>query len=324
MKKLYFILLSFFIVTASFAQNDVTFSVDMSGYSGSFTTVYVSGTLNGWSGTDNPMTDMGSGIWSVTLPLADGTYDYKFTTDNWTDQENFTAGAVCTTTNGGFTNRFLDVDGSDMTLSTPDFSVCAEDSDGNNGPYDLTMSVDMSSYGGSFTTVYISGTFNGWSGDSNAMTDQGGGIWQTTINVPEGQYEFKFTIDNWTDQESFNEGDPYTVSNGGFTNRFFHADTDKTQSYLWNQGERLSTDSFEIKDISINAYPNPTQSTWNINVQNVSISSIEVYDILGKNVLIIKGGENQISIPASNLKSGVYLAKVNTADSSKTLKLIKE
>lgn len=49
MKKLYFILLSFFIVTASFAQNDVTFSVDMSGYSGSFTTVYVSGTLNGWS-----------------------------------------------------------------------------------------------------------------------------------------------------------------------------------------------------------------------------------------------------------------------------------
>jgi hypothetical protein len=324
MKKLYFILLSFLTITATLAQNDITFSVDMSGYGGSFTTVYVSGSLNGWSGTDNPMTDIGSGIWSVTLPLADGTYDYKFTTDNWADQENFTAGAVCTTTNGGFTNRFLDVDGSDMTLSTPGFSVCAEDSDGSNGPYDLTMSVDMSSYGGSFTTVYISGTFNGWSGDSNAMTDQGGGIWQTTINVPEGQYEFKFTIDNWTDQESFSEGDPYTVSNGGFTNRFFHADANKSHSYAWNQGLRLSRDSFDIKDININAYPNPSESEWYINNQGGVITSVEIYNIIGKNVLNVEGNRNQIIISTADLQSGVYLAKVNTVNGSKTLKLIKK
>lgn len=324
MKKLYIILFSFFIVTTLTAQNDITFNVDMSGYGGSFTTVYVSGTLNGWSGTDNPMTDMGGGIWSVTLPLADGTYDYKFTTDNWTDQENFTAGAVCTTTNGGFTNRFLDINGSDILLSTPDFSVCAEDSDGSDGPHDVTLSVDMSSYGGSFTTAYVSGNFNGWSGDSNAMTDQGGGIWQTTISVDEGQYEFKFTTDNWADQENFTDGDPYTVSNGGFTNRFFHADADKSQSYIWNQGERLSTDSFGDNVIGVKAYPNPTQSTWNIDVQDVSVTSVEVYDILGKKVLVIKSGLNQISVPAVNLKSGVYLAKVNTVNGSKTLKLIKE
>ena len=123
MKQIYIFIFCLLGMTIN-AQNDITFSVDMSGYGGSFTEVNLNGSFNGWCGSCNPMTDMGGGIWSVTIPLADGTYDYKFTVDGWTDQENFTAGAVCTTTNGGFTNRLLDVDGSDMTLSTPDFAVC--------------------------------------------------------------------------------------------------------------------------------------------------------------------------------------------------------
>ncbi|NDB65884.1 MAG: hypothetical protein EB168_09495, partial [Euryarchaeota archaeon] len=48
---------------------NITFSVDMSDYTGSFTTVNVNGDFNGWCGTCNPLTDMGSGIWEATLPL---------------------------------------------------------------------------------------------------------------------------------------------------------------------------------------------------------------------------------------------------------------
>ena len=296
----------------------------MSGYGGSFTTVYVSGSLNGWSGTDNPMTDMGGGIWQVTLPLMDGTYDYKFTIDDWTDQENFSSGAVCTTTNGGFTNRLLDVDGANMTLPTPNFSVCHEDTDGVDGPHDITLSVDMSGYGGSFTTVYVSGNFNGWSGTDNSMTDMGGGIWEATISVPEAQYEFKFTIDDWANQEIFTAGDPRTVENGGFVNRYFQADGSKSLSYIWNQGALLSTNDVTLNDVSLSVYPNPTGSNWNVETNNASINSVEVFDILGKQVLLVPVSGNSVIISSDSLGSGIYLAKINTDFGAKTIKLIKK
>ena len=45
---------------------NVEFSVDMSNYTGSFTTVYVNGDFNGWCGTCNPLTNTGKGgVWEV-------------------------------------------------------------------------------------------------------------------------------------------------------------------------------------------------------------------------------------------------------------------
>lgn len=323
MKQIYIFIFCLLGMTIN-AQNDVTFSVDMSGYGASFTTVYVSGSLNGWSGTDNPMTDMGGGIWEVTLPIADGTYDYKFTVDNWTDQENFSAGAVCTTTNGGFTNRFLEVAGSDVTLSTPDFAVCYEDTDGIDGPHDITFIVDMSGYGGSYTTPEVNGTFNGWCGNCNAMTNVSGDIWSVTLPIPEGQIEFKFAHDSWTGQENFAEGTPYTVTNGGFTNRFLQVDGDKTVSYVWEQGAVLNTDDVALNDVSLSVYPNPTKNNWNVETNNASINSVEVFDILGKQVLLVPVTGSSVEISSENLGSGIYLAKINTDFGAKTIKLIKE
>ena len=323
MKQIYIFLFCLLGATVN-AQSDITFSVDMSGYGGSFTTVYVSGSLNGWSGTDNPMTDMGGGIWQVTLPLMDGTYDYKFTIDNWSDQENFSAGAVCTTTNGGFTNRFLDVAGSDMTLSTPDFAVCYEDTDGVDGPHDVTFIVDMSGYGGSYTTPEINGTFNGWCGGCNVLVDQGNDIWSVTLPLTEEQIEFKFAHDSWAGQENFIEGTPYTVTNGGFTNRFLQIDGDKTVSYIWEQGAALSTNDVTLNDVSLSVYPNPTRSNWNVETNNASINSVEVFDILGKQVLLVPVSGNSAVISSDNLGSGIYLAKINTDFGAKTIKLIKE
>ena len=106
MKKFYTLLLAFLTWGVS-AQSNVTLSVDMSGYTAPFTTVHVNGDYNGWCGTCNPLTDMGSGIWEVTLPLTADSIDYKFTVDGWTDQENFSGGESCTKTKGGYTNRYL-------------------------------------------------------------------------------------------------------------------------------------------------------------------------------------------------------------------------
>lgn len=324
MKKLYFFIFCLASLNIIDAQmQDVTFSVDMSGQS--FTQAYVSGSFNGWSGDSNALTDQGGGIWSATLPIADGTYEYKFTFDNWAGQENFSAGSVCTITNGGFTNRFLNVDGSDITLSTTDFGVCYEDTDGIDGPHNITFILDMSGYGGAYTTPEVNGTFNGWCGAScNPMVDQGNDIWSLTIPLTEEQIEFKFAHDDWSGQENFTVGTPFTVTNGGFTNRFLQVNGDRTVSYIWDQGELLSTDEVTLSDVNLSVYPNPTKGMWNIETPQTTIKSVEIFDILGKQVLSVLGSEGTLSISSDNLGVGIYLAKINTDLGSKTIKLIKE
>lgn len=321
MKQFYFVLLLLVSTLCTSQNRDVTYSVDMNGYGGSFTTVYVSGTFNGWSGNSNPLTNQGSGIWSVTLPIAEGLHEYKFTLDDWAVQENFTAGQVCTITNGGNQNRFLAVAGDDIVLSAPIFSSCAEDL-ADPGPHDITLSVDMSTFGGSLTTVYVSGTFNGWSGTSNPLVDQGGGIWSTTVSITEAFHEFKFSIDDWVSQENFSPADPYTVTNGGFTNRLLQADTNKSLSYIWNQGAVLSNPE-RVELINLLVHPNPSSDLWSISISDQIIKSIEVFNILGKKILTQNNNSNKINISARELSSGIYFLRVNTDIGASSLKLIR-
>ena len=91
---------------------DVTFNVDMNGYSGSFNTVFLSGNFNSWSGDANPMEDPdGDNIWTTTVNFITGNHQYKFQVDSWTDQEFFMDGDPCTATEGNFVNRVVEVSG---------------------------------------------------------------------------------------------------------------------------------------------------------------------------------------------------------------------
>ena len=96
----------------------------MSEYTGSTANgVFVNGTFNGWCGTCNPMTDVGNNVWEVALELPAGNIQYKFTVDGWSGQENFTGGESCTKTTGGFTNRFIKINGN-MVLDTVCYNSC--------------------------------------------------------------------------------------------------------------------------------------------------------------------------------------------------------
>ena len=54
----------------------------------------------------------------------------------------------------------------------------------------------------SFTTVYVSGPFNGWSADANPLSDaDGDGIWEGTYDLLAGDIEYKYQVDMWADQE---------------------------------------------------------------------------------------------------------------------------
>lgn len=481
----------------SSTQSNVTFSVDMSEYAGSFTEVNVNGTFNGWCGSCNPMTDMGNGIWEVTLPLPNGDIEYKFTVDGWTDQENFAGGETCTVTNGGFTNRALTIS-EDITLDTVCFNSClacgVQPSD-----YNVTFSVDMSDYSGSYTEVNLNGSFNGWCGSCNAMTDMGNDIWEITLPITEGTIQYKFTLDGWTAQEEFVGGESCTITDGGFTNRVltFSADTildtvcfnsceacpepieipappvaptfnmvsdystiyssygeavglvpsafagaseqtvsiegdDVKQLTIPNPGGgmnlafapqdlaaegfthlylnfyydgteeigklfnyhlqggganifgqmfleptgrssdgwqtinveiasmnnggtdptnaislvqivgaggtspwgdlyidnvilykagTLSSNDFESLDFKV--FPNPTNNDWNLTSTNI-INTVVVYDILGKQVLSLNPDSNEVVVDASSLRTGIYIAKIEGDNGSKTIKLVKE
>ena len=96
--------------SCNYPPANVTFQVDMSQYAESyvFDGVYLNGSFNVWCGVCNPMTDDdGNGIWTTTLSLVPGTYQYKFTLDGWNYQEEFVPGQSCTSTTEGFTLRTL-------------------------------------------------------------------------------------------------------------------------------------------------------------------------------------------------------------------------
>lgn len=66
------------------------------------------------------------------------------------------------------------------------------------------FAIDMNSYSENFDQVYISGNFNNWSGDANPLSDPDfDGIWEGDIQLLNGAYEYKVTLDNWNAQEQF-------------------------------------------------------------------------------------------------------------------------
>ena len=84
----------------------------------------------------------------------------------------------------------------------------------------VTFKVDLNNYSGSFTSVYVNGTFNSWCGSCNPMTDSDmDGIWEVALPLPSDTIEYKFTLDGWAVQEILAPGSPCTQTTGPNTNR---------------------------------------------------------------------------------------------------------
>lgn len=198
---------------------NVTFRVNMAEVAEAYTTPEVNGTFNGFCGGCAPMTNVGGDIWEIVIALAPGVYEYKFAADSWTIQENLVPGSACTVTNFGFTNRSLTVVDAPVNQGTVCWAACA---DCGIAPvfYDVTFRVDMSNVAEAYTTPEVNGIFNGWCGGCAPMTNIGGDVWEITIALEAGSYQYKFAADSWNIQENLNPADPCTVFDGTFTNRF--------------------------------------------------------------------------------------------------------
>ncbi len=74
---------------------------------------------------------------------------------------------------------------------------------------------------------------------------------------------------------------------------------------------------------SLRYYPNPVDSELNISYKE-AIQSVEVYDLLGKQIKTQKFDANDVKIDVSNLSAGTYMIKVHTNTGSQFIKIIKK
>jgi Secretion system C-terminal sorting domain len=88
-----------------------------------------------------------------------------------------------------------------------------------------------------------------------------------------------------------------------------------------NMGTPLQNNEFETTHNS-SIFPNPTNGILNINSAQ-KISRIEVYDLLGKLILVQKSSSNTVDLSAFN--SGVYCSRIYLDNGAvETLRVIKE
>ncbi|PHS68337.1 MAG: sporulation protein SpoOM [Flavobacterium sp.] len=74
---------------------------------------------------------------------------------------------------------------------------------------------------------------------------------------------------------------------------------------------------------NITIYPNPTSNFITISTKENTISAIEIYNVLGKEILKVNTtNSNQLKIDLSDLSSGIYLIKIIDSSGKSTLKKV--
>jgi len=171
---------------------EVSFSVDMNDYDDTFTTVYLSGSFNGWSADANPMQDADNdGVWTTTIEVIAGTIEYNFQLDNGAVVEDLATTESCVNASG---YREISIV-SDTGIPTICWESCAT-CVGAPVVSAVTFSVDMNNYEDIFTTVFLSGSFNDWSANANPMEDaDNDGVWTIEVELELGTQAYKFQLD---------------------------------------------------------------------------------------------------------------------------------
>ena len=100
---------------------------------------------------------------------------------------------------------------------------------------------------------------------------------------------------------------------------YFGANSATNGVELWKLTEStLSNTDFLLMNDKIIVYPNPTNNSITIDVQNEDFST-EIYDLTGK--LILKSKSKKIDI--SHFNNGIYLLKISTLHKSEIQKIVK-
>jgi hypothetical protein len=184
----------------------------------------------------------------------------------------------------------------------------------------------MSDSGATFTTPEVNGTFNNWCGGCAPMSDSNGdNIWEITIALNTGIYEYKYAYDTWAGSEALVAGDPCTVTNSGFTNRSLEV-TDNLVMDTVCYGSCLSCGGINVAEETsegFSIYPNPVQNSFMIQSSNL-VKSISILDNTGKRIeLPTVALNNNVQVNTESLPTGIYHVQVITANGAATQRFVK-
>ena len=213
------------IVDNGTCEYDVTFVVDMNCSGLTPTTVAATGPADNWSGNTYLLTDGdGDGVWEGTHSVTDN-FVYMYVVDTWADSEftglfnemlNGTNSCAPYTDNLSYAYRLAsspsttaDIYGqcsvcppgcTDPAASNYDASASVDD---GSCVYATTFNVDMNCEpAGSFGYVHLESPVFGWCGGCVPMTDpDGDGVHSVTVDLPAGNFEYKYAVDGWAGQE---------------------------------------------------------------------------------------------------------------------------
>jgi len=177
MKKIYTLAMAMLIVSSAWAQSSLTFQVDMSGQTVSANGVHIAGDFQAaagaagnWDPAATALTQVGtSTIYSATVNIPDGVYQFKFLNGNaWGDDEGVPAASQVSAGLGfdnGNSNRWVRLEGTETTAAVL-FAGAAP-----AGHSAVSLVLDMSLEATIDTVVSIAGSFQGWSPGSTQLYD---------------------------------------------------------------------------------------------------------------------------------------------------------
>lgn len=102
---------------------------------------------------------------------------------------------------------------------------------------------------------------------------------------------------------------------------------------MGNSQEQIISPAFKISNATIGiddlnmeeliVYPNPVENILTLNA-NDQIEKVEIYNLLGKKLFSSSFNKKEVQIDVSQFSAGIYLVNINTSQSTKTYKIIKE
>ncbi|MEP4889236.1 MAG: alpha-1,6-glucosidase domain-containing protein [Aliiglaciecola sp.] len=156
------------------------------------TTVFVRGGMNDWS-EDNPMAYEVGGIYTTTMNLSAGSYEFKIASADWSTVD-YGSGESDTSIVIG-QEKFAAISGSNLGLTIIDEGKYSFIFDMSN-PDEPKISVFSTEFFAD-TSVYIRGGMNGW-GEVDTLIYNGDGEYAVQIDLKVGSYEFKVASSDWS------------------------------------------------------------------------------------------------------------------------------
>ena len=273
----------------------------------------------------------GNKVFQVTpasFPTIPNQHSWPFNSNNWYIILNLAIDNNGPNSNSAFPNNievdYVRVYESNGVLGCTDPTALNYDQNANidnsTCEYNVTFNIDMNNVGFNFTTPEVNGTFNNWCGNCWPMTDtDSDNIWSTTVVLTEGEYKFKYSVDNWSVQENLDPLDFCTISNFGYTDRKLIVFENMNICPEWNECTPVCSPT-NLDEIINNNYESVIVNDFLMLDEN--FNEISIFNTSGKKVVELENVfESKIDL--SNLNTGVYFLQGRNKINNRTIKILK-